>query len=116
VTLPPDPFGRSRPPRTLTRAGRVQLLAELAEALLEGRAVDRDAALFVGGAVLAWLAAGGRVGDLEREHLRIAAPRRSTHTPGHLWRELQAERSTRRATAGATTGSMAAPQPTEPSP
>jgi hypothetical protein len=81
-----DPFGRSALPADLSRADRVALLAEVAQALLDAREPPRSAALFVGGAIAAWLAQGGRVGDLERFYLQVAAPRSSRHTASELWR------------------------------
>ena len=95
--LPPDPFGRSRLPPAFDRADRVRLLAEVAEALLAGRLPSRASALFVGGALLAWLAQGGRTGALERDFFKVAAPRRSTLTAARLWAR---EGSTRRGTEG----------------
>jgi hypothetical protein len=85
MSLLHDPFGRAGIPRDFDRAGRVRLIAEVAAALLDGRDPGRVAALFVGGALEAWLQEGGRVGDLERVFLKVAAPERSRLTPGRLW-------------------------------
>lgn len=63
---------------TEDRRQRVRWLREAAACLLDGRPVPRDAALYLGGAVSAWLARGGR---LDRDFLRVAAPRGSHSTP-----------------------------------
>ncbi len=83
--IPSDPFGRVRAPTTFDRAGRIRLVGVAATALATGQPVPREAAAFLGGAILAWLDAGGRVGDLEREHLRVTGPERSRKTPGRVW-------------------------------
>lgn len=106
-----DPFNRTRLPQGFDRAGRVALLAEVFEALVEGRQPSREAALFVGGGGLAWLQEGGTVGDLERDYWRVAAPRRSTMTPARLWAA-----STRRATQGEEVGTMDASSTSESDP
>lgn len=90
-------------PPGFDRAARVRMLAEVAEALLEGRLPARAAALFVAGAVRAWLEHGGRCGALEREYLRVAAPRSSRHTASELWRR---ECSSRGATHDGEPGTM----------
>lgn len=87
-----DPFNRSRKPATFDRAGRVALLAEVFQALIEDRAPSREAALFVGGGGLAWLEQGG---SLTRDFWRCAGPQGSTHTEAVLWRQ---QCSSRRAT------------------
>jgi hypothetical protein len=76
-----------RVPRSLTREGRVLLLAEVTDALLAGKLPSREAALFVGSALRAFWQAGG---PLER-HLRIGAPRGSHHRPEVLFRRLIAD-------------------------
>lgn len=86
MPLPHDPFNRSRLPAGFDRADRVRLIAEAAEALLEGRMPDPAARMFVGGALVAWLRDGGRIGALERDFLKVAAPRSSRHTASELWR------------------------------
>lgn len=78
-----DPFNRCQV-HGLTREDRVRLLAEVFEALLEGREPSRAAALFVGGAGLDWLREGG---DLLRDHWRVKAPAGSHHTPPYLWQQ-----------------------------
>lgn len=80
-----DPFGRSQMPAGFTRADRVRLIAEAAAALLDGRLPEPAARLFVAGALDAWLREGGRIGALERDYFRVAAPARSTHTPARLY-------------------------------
>lgn len=69
-----DPFGRTSRPPDLDRAGRVALIRQAADDLVAGRLVDRPAALFLGGALLAWLRDGRRTGDLERRYLRTTPP------------------------------------------
>jgi hypothetical protein len=69
----------------LTREGRVFLLDEAARALLAGNAPDREAALFVGSALQAWLADGRS--PFER-HARVSAPRGSHRTVRALVAEL----------------------------
>lgn len=91
-----DPFGRSALPADFSREGRVRLIAEVAEALLAGRLPGAAARLFVGGALQAWLREGGRCGALEREYLRVAAPRSSRHTASELWRRCSSSRGTTR--------------------
>lgn len=80
----------------------MRLVAEAAEALLAGRLPDPAARLFLGGALAAWLRDGGRLGALERDFLRVAAPRRSTMTPSRVWA------STCRATADDEGGTVVA--------
>ena len=92
-----DPFGRGRLPETFSREQRIRLLAEVAHALLDGRTPSRPAALFLASALSAWLAQGGTCGSLERDFLKVAAPRRSTLTPGRLWARM------REGSAGRTT-------------
>lgn len=71
-----DRFGRER---------RVQLIGEAAEALLSGTMPSPAAALFLGAALQAWLAGGGALGSLERDHLRVTGPARSRLTPARIW-------------------------------
>jgi len=81
-----DPFGREmQVPVGLDRAGRIRLLRECADALLRGEVPSLPAALFVGGAVVAWLAQGGR---LSRDYLMVDAPRGSHFRPEVLARRL----------------------------
>ncbi|WP_128001092.1 hypothetical protein [Piscinibacter defluvii] len=81
MTLPADPFGRSRLPRGATRHDRVALLLEAFEALLAGELPCLEACMFLGGAGTAWLREGG---DLERDFLRVAAPAGSHRTPAQI--------------------------------
>lgn len=78
-------MGGDRTPAALTREGRVKLLAEAFQALLDGRPPSREAALFLGGAGMAWLTNGG---DLARDFLRVVAPQ-SKRTAAKIWREMQ---------------------------
>jgi hypothetical protein len=80
-------FGRSRAPRSLSIEGRVALLAEVAAALLNGALPSKEARMFVGGALSAWLAQGG---DLSREFLKVVIPK-SHRTASKIFQELQAQ-------------------------
>lgn len=79
-------MGSGNTPAALTREGRVKLLGEAFNALLDGRTPSREAALFLGGAGMAWLTNGG---DLARDFLRVVAPQ-SKRTAAKIWREMQA--------------------------
>lgn len=81
---PADPFGRAGLPADFSRADRVRLLAEAADALVRGELPSVEARLFLGGAIAAWLARGGRVGSLERDYLRVTQVERSRLTPQRL--------------------------------
>lgn len=72
------------------REGRIALLGELAEALLAGKQPTRAAALFVGGALLAWLETDR--GRLERDFFRVLEPR-SHLTVARCWRALRARQN-----------------------
>ncbi len=85
MSLPLDPFGRSRLPADADRRERVRRLLEVARALVEGREPDRAAALFVGAALEAYLRRGGK---LERDYLRITPPRGSNLTAQEVARRL----------------------------
>lgn len=76
-------------PLALTREGRVELLAEVAAALLDGRRPSREAELFVGSALSAWLRAGGAF----EAHARVTAPRGSHRTLRALAAVIADERS-----------------------
>ena len=86
-----------RPPPAFTREDRVALLAEAFQALLAGRLPSRAAALFVGGAGLAWLSQGG---SLERDFLKVTAKAGSHHTPTYVWQTLCDEVSSEGAQPG----------------
>jgi hypothetical protein len=80
-----DPFIDSRVPRSLCREGRIEMLGEAAEALLQNRTAPKEAAFFLGSAIQAWLEHGG---DLERTYLKVR--RRGSHrTVQAIYRELQ---------------------------
>jgi hypothetical protein len=74
----------TRPPRRFDREGRVALLGEAAQALLDGRMPDDEARLFLAGALTAWLQRGG---SLERDFLRVVKAK-SHRTPSAIWRDL----------------------------
>jgi hypothetical protein len=76
-------LGGVRAPRGATREDRVRLLGEFAAAVLAGRQPDRASAVFVAGALHAWLERGG---SLERDFLRVRE-RGSHRTPAAIWRE-----------------------------
>ncbi|MEP7297780.1 MAG: hypothetical protein ABI702_16470 [Burkholderiales bacterium] len=66
-----DPFGRSKLPAQLDRRERVALIQECAACLLRGEMPPTHCALFVAGALGAWLASeSAHVGDLERHYLQ----------------------------------------------
>ena len=91
MTLPADPFGRSRLPTSLgDREQRLLWADEASKALLEGRAADPQAAAYVGSAIQSWLEDGRRVGDLERRFLRTVQPRRSHKSVADVWRAIKA--------------------------
>lgn len=81
-------LGCSEVPAVLTRQGRVKLLGEAFQALLDGKLPSREAALFLGGAGMAWLTQGG---SLERDFLKITKAR-SHRTPTAIWQEMAAQR------------------------
>jgi hypothetical protein len=66
---------------TFNRVHRVALLREFANAMLAGQLPSREAQLFIGSAVQAYLTQGG---DLERDFLRVKAPQGSHLTPQAL--------------------------------
>jgi hypothetical protein len=70
--LPLDPFGRTELPAAIDRESRVRLLGEVFAALLAGEPPSRGAALFVGGAGMAWLENGG---DLLGDYCRSSGRR-----------------------------------------
>jgi hypothetical protein len=61
-------------------------LGEAFTALLEGRLPSRAAALFLGGAGMAWLEQGGK---LERDFLKVLQPQ-SHNTVARVWARLRA--------------------------
>ena len=75
-----DPFGRlaALPASTFDREHRVKLLKEVSEALLECRLPSKQARVFVGSAIQAYLREGGR---LDRDFLQVHAPRGSHLKP-----------------------------------
>ena len=82
-------FGRSRLPLTQSVEGRVALLAAAAEALLKDELPGKEARLFLGSALSAWLAQGG---DLARDYLRIVRAK-SHRTASRIFQEIQRENS-----------------------
>lgn len=94
MTIPADPFNRTRLPAAFDREGRIQLLGEVASALLAGQPVPREGAAFVAGAILSWLDQGGRLGALERDFLRVTGVQRSRKTPAKVWARCCANTAT----------------------
>lgn len=70
-----------RAPRALSRAGRVELLAECARKLLRSK---DEASLFTGAVLLSWLEQGG---PFER-HARVGAPSGSHRRHSEIYRRL----------------------------
>ena len=65
----------------------MRLFDEVARALVAGRLPSREAALLIGGGMLAWIDGGG---DLVRDYFQLTKPK-SHRTPSAIWRELQSE-------------------------
>jgi len=84
-----DPFGRCPTilPKTLSREGRIELIAQLVNDLVAGRQPDPLAATWFGSAWSAWLLSSKRA-DLLRDYLEIAAPPRSKRTPQAVYRTI----------------------------
>ena len=74
------------PPADHSREGRIALLAEVFQALVDGRMPSRAAAKFVGACGMAWLQQGG---SLEKRW-RVQAQAGSHWTPAKLFREMAA--------------------------
>lgn len=108
MTLPADPFGRSALPAGFSREGRVRLIAEAAEALLDGRLPSAPARLFVAGALQAWLREGGRCGALEKDYLRVTQRERSRLTPQRLYARCCASTATDQDDSGSMEASTTA--------
>lgn len=70
---------------------RVKLLGEAFQALLDGKLPSREAALFLGGAGMAWLEQGGRL----EAYLNIIKAR-SHRTPAAIWQQMVAQQEERR--------------------
>lgn len=87
---PPDPFGRSRRPRLLTREDRVRELLSAADRLIDGRPLDREIATWIGTAITAFLYDQSHRPRLDR-HLDILAPSRSRETPQAIVTRLAEE-------------------------
>lgn len=82
--LPADPFGRcSKLPDTVDREERVEMFGQVAQELISR---GGKANLYVGGSILACLENGG---NLERDYLKITAPKSSHFTPSVLWRRIR---------------------------
>lgn len=81
----------SRLPSGFTREDRIRLLAEAADSLMAARLPSPAARLYLAGAVSAWLREGGRIGALERDFLRVAAPARSTLTPARVLARISSD-------------------------
>lgn len=72
-------------PAGFSRADRVRLIGDCARALMRGELPGDAARLFVAGALIAWLEAGGRCGSLERDFLKVTQRERSRVTPQRLY-------------------------------
>lgn len=70
----------------IEREHRVEMAWRTAEDLIDGHIRDREAAAFLGAAIMERLMNGG---DLERDHLRIVAPRGSHLTPEAIARNFR---------------------------
>jgi hypothetical protein len=68
------------------RTARVQLLAEAAIALLDGRLPDSAARVYLAGGLLAWLNCGG---SLTKKYWATAAPQGSNATECELWQKIR---------------------------
>lgn len=79
-----DPFNRSKMPASFDREGRVRLLGEAFKAMLDGKPLSQEAAMFLGGAGLSWLENGG---SFEKVYLQVVRPK-SHRTPSAIWREI----------------------------
>lgn len=80
-------YGRSRAPLALSIEGRVALISQAAQALLNDQPPPKEARLFLGGALSAWLARGG---DLSRDFLKVVIPK-SHRTASRIFQELQSQ-------------------------
>jgi hypothetical protein len=81
-----DPFSRVvRLPGDFTREGRVALVGDAAGRLLRHEALTLEQSVFLGSALAGFLENGG---NLERDYLRVSAPRGSHRRPEVVWREL----------------------------
>lgn len=76
-----------RAPRSLSREGRILLLAEAAAALMRSEAPGREAAMFVGSCLTAWLKTGGAF----EKHARVGAKPGSHRTAKAVFHSLMAE-------------------------
>lgn len=70
--------------RSESRTGKIEMIGEVAEALFSDKTPSRDAALFVGGALLAWLTRGG---SLEKDYFKVVKAK-SHLTPSAIWRSI----------------------------
>jgi len=89
-----DPFARNQLPAaatatTFTREDRVATFGRVMQALLDRRLPDAADAFFVGGAGMAYLEHGQRVGDLERIYLRVTPERGSHFTVAAVWARIK---------------------------
>jgi hypothetical protein len=91
IPLLHDIFGLAAKPVRMTdlaldRTARVQLLAEAAIALLDGRLPDPAARVFLAGGINSWLQCGG---SLTKKYWETAAPRGSNDTEAVLWQKIR---------------------------
>lgn len=92
-------LGQPLGPRALSREGRVELLLELADALLRGDHASREAELFAGTAIRAWLKGGG---SLTGRYLDVDGIPGSHRTAAWVARNLSSSRGQHDATDLAT--------------
>jgi hypothetical protein len=82
-------LGRSRVPKSTSVEGRVVLIAEAAEALMNDRLPSMESRIFLAGALSSWLQQGG---DLSRDFLQVIRPK-SKRTASKIFQEIQRENS-----------------------
>lgn len=71
------------------RERRVAMLGTFAQAVMAGELPSAESAMFIAGAIQAWLRQGG---SLERAHLKVSARRGSHATPASIWARHRDER------------------------
>jgi hypothetical protein len=84
-----DPFDRVRLPATFDREGRVALLAEAFQALLDGELPSPAARLFLASGGMSWLEGQW---DLLRDLWRVSGVAGSHRTAQSIWRQISSSR------------------------